>query len=74
MPKALIEGENEVSLGAKSTEPLNESSHNRCGSVFGLKSSGRKERVPGTRVGTRNVSQSPGTRSGRSDVPDFYAI
>ena len=51
---------------------LNESSHNRCGSVFGLKSSGRKERVPGTRVGTWNVSQSPGTRSGRSDVPDFY--
>ena len=51
---------------------LNESSHNRCGSVFGLKSSGRKERVPGTHVGTWNVSLSPGTRSRRSDVPDFY--
>ena len=55
-----------VARRPKSTE------RDRCRSVFGLKSSGRKERVPGTRVGTWNVSQSPGTRSGRSDVPDFY--
>ena len=69
MPKALTEGENEVSLVTK--KALNESSHNRCRSGFGLKGSCRKQRVPGTRVGTQNVSQSPGTRSGPSGVPDL---